>query len=116
LQLAVDLHHACVAALDGAELRVIANLRQGNSATVDEVDQTLSRVDFLRRTVNGGRHNLSTLRECFGWYSLGQRCVKRIGEFLAVCRSGVCECGVTKIAFGAEVPKAETNLVSHMTS
>lgn len=46
-QFAVDLHHAGVAGLNGAKLGLITNLRQIELATVDQVDQALTRPKFL---------------------------------------------------------------------
>ena len=46
-QLAVDLHHAGVAGLDRSKLRVIADLRNSDSAAVDHVDQAFPGLDRL---------------------------------------------------------------------
>ena len=62
-QFAVDLHHAGIAGLDRSELGVIADVRNFDSATVDQVDQALSRLNCLWPAVNGGCHWLSTLRD-----------------------------------------------------
>ena len=52
-QLAVDLDHAGVAGLDGAELGVIADLRNLGAAAVDHIDQPLSWLDRLQFAING---------------------------------------------------------------
>jgi hypothetical protein len=46
-QLAVHLHHAGIAGLNGAKLRVVTNMRHFDSATVNQFNQQLSRLDSL---------------------------------------------------------------------
>ena len=62
-QFAVNLHHAGIAALDGAKLGVITNVRYFDSAAVDEVNQALSSLDCLWPAIDRGCHLIPTLRE-----------------------------------------------------
>ena len=62
-QFAVNLHHAGIAALDGAKLGVITNVRYFDSAAVDEVNQALSSLDCLCPAIDRGCHLIPTLRE-----------------------------------------------------
>jgi hypothetical protein len=51
-QFAIDFHEACVAGLDGAELRMIANVGKLDPGTADHVDEALSFLDVGRGTIN----------------------------------------------------------------
>jgi hypothetical protein len=51
-KLAVHLNHAGIASLDWTKLRMIADLRNHDSATVEGVDQSLSGLDLLRLSVH----------------------------------------------------------------
>ena len=50
---AVDLHHARVAGLDRAELRVVAHLGNAHAAAVEQVDETLARRWLVGLAVDG---------------------------------------------------------------
>jgi len=66
-ELAVHLDHAGIAGLDWTKLGMIADLRNHESATVDDVDQALPRLDLLRLAVHDNRQgsNLpSTIAGC----------------------------------------------------
>ena len=51
-ELAVDFHEAGVAGLDGAELRMIANLGNLDAGAVHEVEQTFAEFRLTPQTVN----------------------------------------------------------------
>jgi hypothetical protein len=52
LQFPVDLDHASVTSLNGAELRVITNLRNPSSNSVDQVNQALAWLGFVTSAIN----------------------------------------------------------------
>lgn len=60
-ELAVQLHHARIAGLDGAELRMVADLRNGDPAAIDGVDQVLPRLDLLSLVVHEYRQGSDLL-------------------------------------------------------
>jgi polyisoprenoid-binding protein YceI len=49
---AVRFHHACVTRLNRPKLRVVANMRNRSASTVDEIDEKLVNLNFLRDAVN----------------------------------------------------------------
>ena len=49
---AVDLHHASVAGLDRAQLRVVANLRNLFPSSIDDIDEVLACLCFLADPVD----------------------------------------------------------------
>jgi len=50
--------------LDRPKLGVVANMRHFDAATVDQINQLLSRLDYLRASIQRHRHILSDLRDC----------------------------------------------------
>ncbi len=59
----VRFNHARIARLDRAELRVIANLRQPRSGTIDYIYQPLSGLDQLCNAVNQDADHLEELSQ-----------------------------------------------------
>jgi hypothetical protein len=72
-KLSVDLNHARITGLDGPKLRVITDLRYFDLATINEIDQALSRLNCLRLSVNGRCHVRSTLHDDFWMVVYGAR-------------------------------------------
>src|SRR5579863_4083693 len=54
-EFAVHLDHAGIAGLDGTKLGMIADLRNQDSAAVDDIDQEFSRLHLLSLAVHGDR-------------------------------------------------------------
>src|SRR6266566_5277098 len=60
--LAADLHHARVASLDRAELRMVTDVGKLDSGAQDHVDEPLSFRSFVTGTVNEDCHRSKPLR------------------------------------------------------
>ena len=64
-QSAVLFHHACVTGLNRAQLRVVADVGDRSTYTLNQIDEELVGLSFLNDTVN---HNLD--HSCFLWQDL----------------------------------------------
>jgi hypothetical protein len=62
-QATILFNHACVARLDRAELRVITDVRNGVTRTLDQIDEKFAGPGFLNDTINLHiNHGLSSKR------------------------------------------------------